>query len=142
MNRLDTLSPKLAEQFKLATAAKQYAACVEACNLAIAKSNVKDPIVIECYRKLRAGGSLTSEEKAVIEALSAQLDDEYFTLREDAELGKAVVVEYRDLFAKARAVTALGFVSNGHYAEAIYEAGIAMGNDNQDFIVFVYSMLK
>jgi hypothetical protein len=75
---------------------------------------------------LHAVGVLGPEEKAALQALSAQLDEEYHTLQEAAEEGRASVDDYMKVFGQARAVAALCFTgSEDAYCaatEAIYEA--------------------
>jgi hypothetical protein len=145
MNRLETLSADLAAKLRRASPAKQYAACVAACELAVAKTKIEHPLVDELFRQVRVGHVFTPQEKAAIDALVAQLDEKYFDLQEAAEAGKAPATDYLRAFEKARAVAALSFAGDhtpDAVAEAIYEAAAAVGDDKSELFSLIESSLK
>lgn len=135
MSRLEALSANLVTKLSRASAAKQRQACVAACELAIAGALVEHPLVSESLRKLRDGHVFTPQEKVELDALVAQLDDEYFDLHEAAEAGEATTDDYLRAFAKARAVAALSFAGSNTSdaaSESIYEAATAIGDDKAE----------
>lgn len=146
MNRLETLSSDLAAQLRLATAAKQNAAALAACEFGIAHAKVDDPMVGETLRCLRTGDSLTTENRSQIDSLAARLDEEYLDLQEAAEAGKATSADYLRRFAEARAVAALAFLckKDGVWAveDAIYEAAVAAGDDKPHLLTIVQAILS
>ena len=85
--------------------------------------------------------------KAEIDALAAQLDEEYLDLQEAAEDGRASIEDYLRVFAKARAVAALSLAGNENSlqaaTEAIYEAAATIRDtDKGELFVLVESALK
>jgi hypothetical protein len=145
MTRLETLSPTLAIKLRLVPTEKQRAACVEACGLAVASAKVEHPLVNLVLRQLRAGHVLTPRQKADLDALATQLDEEYFSLQEAARVGEADKVDYLRAFAKARAVAALSFAGgDGPDApsESIYETAAAVGDDKSALFSRIESILQ
>src|SRR6266436_546940 len=134
MNRLEVLSADLAAQLHRATIAKRRAACLAACEVAVAEAEIEHPLVDKALQQLRTGHVFTSEEKAEIDALTEQLDEQYFESQEAAEKGKATYADYSGDFAKARAVAALSFAGSdsSEDADAIYEAAAAVGDDKRE----------
>jgi hypothetical protein len=146
MNRLETMSSDLAAQLRLATAAKQCAASLAACEFALAKAKIDNPVVDAALRRLLTGTALTREDKARIESLAGQFDEEYLDLQEAAGEGRAAPADYLRRFAEARAVAALAFVCKGNdpeaVADAIYEAATSAGDDKQQLLAIVQSVLR
>jgi hypothetical protein len=146
MNRLETLSPDLAAQLRRATAAKQHAAALAACEFGIGHARVDDPAVAKALRCLRAGDALTPENKIQIGSLAARLDEQYLDLQEAAEAGKANSNDYLRRFAEARAVAALAFLCKedgaGAAEDAIYEAAAAAADDKEHFLAIVQAVLS
>jgi len=145
MSRLETLSSDLVAKLRRASTAKQHAAAVAASELAVAKATVQHPLVDKVLRQLRAGHIFTPQERAEIDALAAQLDEEYFNLQEAAEAGKAPAEDYLRTFAKARAVAALSFAGGDApeaAADSIYEAAAAVGDDKSELFSLIESTLK
>ena len=145
MTRLETLSPDLAGKLRRASAAKQRAAGLAACEFAVSHAKVEHALVEKALEKVRAAGVLTPKEKAELDALAAQLDEEYFALQEAAEEGRASTEDYMGLFGQARAVAALAF-AGGEDAlqaatEAIYEAA-ATTDDRQELAALIESALQ
>ena len=144
-SRLETLSADLATKLRRASAIKQRRASVAACEMAIAGAMVEHPLVFEALRQLRNGHVFTPHEKAAIDALAAQLDEEYFDLQEAAESDKATTDDYLRAFARARAVAALSFAGSGATDatdESIYEAAAATGDDNSELFSRIESALQ
>lgn len=135
MTRLETLSPDLAAKIQRASAAKQRAASLAACEFAISHAKVEHPLVKRALERVRALGVFTPDEKAELEALAAQLDEEYFTLQEAAEEGRASTEDYMRVFSQARAVAALAFAggedASQAVTEAIYEAAATTDNKEE-----------
>ena len=145
MNRLHTLSSDLVVKLRRASTAKQRAAGVAAGELAVAKAKVEHPLVAEALRQLRAGHVFTPREKAEVDALVAQLDEEYFNLQDAADAGRADANDYLRAFAKARAIAALSFAGSDApeaAADSIYEAAAAMGDDKAELFSLIESVLK
>lgn len=145
MTRLETLSPDLAGTLQRASAAKQRAASLAASEFAIARAKVEHPLVQRALEKVRRAGVLTPEDKAELDALAGQLDEEYFALQEAAEEGRASTEDYMRMFGQARAVAALAF-AGGEDAlqaatEAIYEAA-ATTDDKEELAALIQSALQ
>ena len=134
MSRLESLSPDLADKLRRASAAKQRAASLTASQYALSHAKVEHPLVKKALDKVRTAGVLTPEEKAEIDTLAAQLDEEYLALQEAAEQGRASTEDYMRVFGQARAVAALSFAGGDDAfqaaTEAIYEA--AATTDDKD----------
>ena len=144
MHRLEALSSDIAAKWRHASEEKQRAASLLATEHAIAKSGVKNPLVDQSLRQLRAGHLFSPQEKSQIDILAMQLDEQYFNLQEAAEFGEIPNVEYLKVFAKARAVSALLFAGSGGSdatADSIYEAAAAAGEDNSYLLSLVESSL-
>lgn len=147
MTRLETLSPELAGKLRCAAAAKQRAASMAASEFAVCRSKVEHVLVEKALEKLRTANLLTTSERVEIEALAAQLDEEYFDLKELAEEGIGNQEEYWRVFAKARAVAALFFAGDKdslHGAtESIYEAAATIESDDKiELFALVASVLE
>jgi hypothetical protein len=145
MTRLETLSPDLAGKLRRASAAKQRAASLAASAFAISRAKAEHPLVEKALKKVRAAGVFTPKEKAELDALAAQLDEEYFALQEAAEEGRASTEDYIRMFGQARAVAALSF-AGGEDAfqsatEAIYEAA-ATTDDKEELFARILSALE
>jgi hypothetical protein len=132
---LEILSRDLVAELQRVSSAKQRAASLAASEFAISHAQVEHPLVDKALGKLRTMGVFTPQEKAQIDALTAQLDEEYFSLQEAAEEGRASAEDYLRVFAKARAVAALAFAGNEDSfrgaTESIYEAAATIGSDNK-----------
>lgn len=145
MNRLETLLPDLAGKMRRASTTKQRAASLAASEFAIDRAKIGHPLVVNALGKMRATGILTPKDRAELDALAAQLDEEYFALQEAAEAGQAGIEDYMRPFRQARAVAALAF-AGGEDAlqaaeEAIYEAA-ATTDDKEDLAASVQSALQ
>jgi hypothetical protein len=145
MTRLEILSPDVADKLQRASAAKQRAASLAACEFAVAHTRVEHRLVDEALRTLRAAGVLTPNEKAELDALAAQLDEDYFALQEAAEEGQASTEDYLAMFAKARAVAALACAGDENAlqaaTEAIYEAA-ATADDKDGLLACILAVLE
>jgi hypothetical protein len=145
MTRLETLLPKLADKLRRAPAAKQRAASLAASEFAISHARVENPLVEVALEKVRAAGLLTPEEKAEMEALTAQLDEQYFALQEAAEEGQGGAESCLQLFGQARAVASLSFAGDRDAfkaaTEAIYEAA-ATTDDKDELSACILSALE
>jgi hypothetical protein len=144
MCRLEALWAHLAAKIERSSVAKQRAASLAACEFAISHAKVEHPLVQQALQKLRAGGVFSLKEKADLDALIVQLDDEYFGLQEAAEEGRANTADYLRLFGQARAVAALAF-AGGEDAfqaatESIYEA-VATTDNKDELSMHILSVL-
>jgi hypothetical protein len=145
MDRLETLSPGLARKLRRASAMKQREAAVAASEFAIIKSKLEHPLVDEARRQLRTGHIFARQERAAIDALAAQLDDEYLDSKEAAEVGAAPADDYLRAFAKARTVAALSFAGSDApdaAADSIYEAAAAVGDEKSELFSLMDSVLR
>jgi intracellular sulfur oxidation DsrE/DsrF family protein len=69
MIRLEALSPDLAVKLRRASTDKQRAACLAACEFAVAHTKVDHPLVVKALKKVRAAGVFTAKERADMDAL-------------------------------------------------------------------------
>lgn len=121
--RLDSKAASLADAFRAATRAKQWAATRVACEMAIAAAGLVGDDVESALRQVRDERSIDPALQGRIDDLAAQLDDEYFRLAEAGD--DAVKPEMFRFFSKARAASALSRALSGddtQLHEAIYEA--------------------
>jgi hypothetical protein len=127
------------------SASKQRAAGLAAVEFAIAHARVRHPVVESALAKLHSAGALTPKDKALLDALAGQLDEEYFALQRAAEQGQAGSEVYMRAFGQARAVAALAFAGGENAlqaaAEAIYEAA-ATTDDKEELFAVVQSTLE
>jgi hypothetical protein len=132
---LELLSPAIVAMLRHASPTKRRAASLAACRFAIEQARVSESHVSDAIERLRDEGTLTSDEKAVIDAITARLDEEYFDLHDAYEEGLANAQQYREVFAKARAVSSVSWVLEGHTVEgaanSIYEAAFAIEGDDK-----------
>jgi hypothetical protein len=144
MTRLEALSPDLARRLQEASASKQRAAGLAAAEFALAHAGVRHPLVESALAKVRSAGALAPKDKAQLDTLAAQLDEEYFALQQAAERGQSGSEEYMRVFGQARAVSALAFAGREDAlqaaTEAIYEAA-ATTDDKKEFFAVVQSAL-
>ena len=102
MTRLDSSAPDLADKLRRASLDKQRAAGVMACEFVITQAKLVHPLVVQALEKVRGDGVLTEEERAELDSLSAQLDEQYFVLQEAAEEGRASTEDSMRLFSQSR----------------------------------------
>ena len=130
--RLETRAPELASKLRHAPAPKQRAASLVACQFALARGEVRDPLVLKAVEELEAGLGLTEDKKSQLKALIARLDEKYFDLQQAAEEGTAGSDEYVRVFEQARAVAALSCAFHDDLfkasSESIYEASSTTDN--------------
>lgn len=142
---LEDLSPDLAAKLQRASAAKQRAASLAACEFAVAHARVEHPLIDKALKTLREGGVLLPEDKAELDALAAQLDEDYFALQEAAEEGQASTEDYMRVFAQARAVAALSCAGDEDAlqaaTDAIYEAA-AKTDDKEGLVARILGVLE
>jgi hypothetical protein len=127
MFRLDSLSPELAESFRLAPPAHRRKATLIACTLAASRVGLEGEEVVAALEHLRQGGEADHALRQKLESLAAQLDDEYFHLQEEGDEAKRPDV--LRLFSRARAASALKFAlseDSGQLHEALYEALVSV----------------
>jgi hypothetical protein len=147
MSGLALLSPELDTKLHSAASAKQHAASLVACEFALAKARIEAPVVAAALAELRSGRVFPPSLKAQLDSFAEQLDEEYFDLKEAAEAGSADPKQWQDIFAKARAVTALFYAGDedGYKAagESIYEAAFTILDDNkQELLALVEATLE
>jgi hypothetical protein len=121
--RLETISRTVSEAFRRADEVQKRHAVLLACEIAVSQADLHGTAVDAALAVLRQGGS-NGAARLAIEALSDQLDSEYFALQE--EDGPVVRPSEALLqFRKARAAAALGFALSPipeDLGEALYEA--------------------
>jgi hypothetical protein len=145
MTRLETLCPDLANLVQRASAPKQRMASLAACEFAVAHAGIDHPIVQNGLERLRTKDEFTAEEKAEIDALVAELDEQYFDLQEAAEERRPSMGDHVRLFGQARAVAALACAAADDpleaATEAIYEAA-ATTDDKEELTSLIRSVLE
>lgn len=144
MSRLETISKSLATALHHAPANRQRAACLAACEFAIAQTGVGSPAVEQALRMLRSSQPISAELKHALDTLAQRLDEEYFDLQDAAEESDATEDEWKRAFSQARAVSALVFAFGENAfdaaSEAVYEA-TATVDDNQELLAIVSKAL-
>ncbi len=129
MSRLQSLSVELVNVLSRVSVPRRRAACIAACQLAVAETRVQHSLVHDALRRLHAGHMFTLREKAGLDALAARLDDEYFNLQRAAEAGAGPIESWAQVFAQARAVSAVslaGSDSPDALCESVYESAVAV----------------
>jgi hypothetical protein len=124
--RLDSMSPSLAKAFQSGGDKQRQQAALMACITAVSDTGVNGAEIDEAMETLRGRAQGSPNLRSRLEALSADLDDKYHQLSENAD---QMTPEALLLFRKARAASALAFALSGDgLHEAIYEA-ISAAND-------------
>ena len=133
MARLESQFPELASELQQASVEKLRAACVAACEYAVAQAQIEHALVMDALGRLRAGEDITEKRKE-LENLVEQLDEEYFDLADAFAEGRASMSDYQKPFAKARAVALLLYAFDPNpcdaASEAIYEAHAVTDEDD------------
>lgn len=147
MSGLALLSQELDTKLHRAASAKQRAVSLVACQFALAKARIEAPAVTTALAELGAGRVVPPSVKAQLDSLAEQLDDQYFDLKDAAEAGSADPKQWQDMFAKARAVTALSNAGDEDAykaaGESIYEAAFTILDDNkQELLALVEATLE
>jgi hypothetical protein len=147
MSGLALLSQKLDTKLHGATSAKQRAVSLVACQFAMAKAHIEAPVVATALAELRAGRVFSPSVKAQLDSLAEKLDEHYFDLKDAVEAGSADPKQWQDMFAKARAVTALSNAGNEDAykaaGESIYEAAFTILDENkQELLALVEAALN
>jgi len=137
--RLDTISPGLGRSFREANDDQRRRATLEACIFAISQTGLEGEHIDSAIDYLRRGGSYPLAARRKLEALTTQLDEQYFKLSEAAD---RVTREAAVLFRRARAAAALAFsLSPFALHEAIYEA-IHASKDRDEAILTAEKALR
>jgi hypothetical protein len=129
VSRLATLAPELEEALLKTTAERRATIGLAAAKWAIERTGLKDPVVLE---------ALSGNQSASLTSVIATLDERYFRLKEEADEGRGVPLEWQRVFSAARAASAVDFAIRGNASEAIYEA--AQATDH--LVVFREFILK
>jgi hypothetical protein len=127
--RLDSISASLAESFRKADDEQRRQAALATCLVAIARTGLQGGEIDAAVDFLRHGGDDQPAVRRKLDSLTAQLDEQYFKLSEDAD---GTTPEALPVFRKARAVAALAFALSpdpGQLHEAIYEAIVASDDE-------------
>lgn len=137
MSRLEVLSAELEVMLHEAPEARQRAAALEACEFAITQAQLKHQLIDKAMEDLRYGHTIPSNERAALQALATQLDDEYLDLQDEFEKGRASESDYMRAFGQARAASAVSSaISDQAFeaaAEAIYEAAATVDDSKTLF---------
>ncbi|WP_139483190.1 hypothetical protein [Bradyrhizobium ivorense] len=123
--RLDSISPSLAGSFRQANDDQRRHAALATCLVAVARAELQGDEVDAAVNLLRHGVNAQPDVRHKLDSLTAQLDEQYFKLSEEAD---ATTPEALFVFRKARAAAALAFAlspDSGQLHEAIYEAIVA-----------------
>jgi type II secretory pathway pseudopilin PulG len=120
--RLDVLSPSMARSFRKANDDQRRRVTLEACIFAISQTGLEGEHIGSAIEYLRHGGSYPFAVRRKLEALTAQLDEQYFKLAEEADhVTRDAAVFFRRARAAAAQVYSLS-PSSEQLHEAIYEA--------------------
>jgi hypothetical protein len=126
---LDTFLPELARKLRRASAVKQRAASLVACEVAIVHAKVNHPLVDEVLANMRSAEPVSAKKRCEVEALVEEFDDQYFALQSIDRGNRAEVQEFFRRFRQARAVSALFSALKDDpldaASEAIYQAAEA-----------------
>jgi hypothetical protein len=123
--RLDSISPNLAGSFRQANAYQRRHAALATCLIAVAQAELRGDEVDVAINLLRHGRNDQPDVRRKLDSLTAQLDEQYFKLSEEAG---ATTPEALLVFRRARAAAALAFAlspDTGQLHEAMYEAIVA-----------------
>jgi hypothetical protein len=121
--RLDSVAPQVANRFRLAASNARRQATLLACEHCVAATGLSGADVERALEVLRSAALPSPGLRHRLEALAAELDEEYFRIDEDDAPGRKP--EALRAFSKARAASALAFSLTENDAclhEAIYEA--------------------
>jgi len=137
--RLETVSCDLVDEIEKASDAQRRAISGTVAALAVRRCGLSDPSVETGLLSLKSGsfgpGPVPSAIAQVVEAL----DNRYFQAQELFEAGQGEKATYQDLFAKARAASAVLFALGPDAfqaaAESVYEAVSALGIDEPRSVV-------
>ena len=137
MMRLEIAEKDVAKKLRLANPTQQRAASLVACELALEAAAIENPDVLSAIEQLKRDKQLTKEVLSELNALAAQLDEEYFDLQDRSEDDPSIQVESLRLFGQARAVKALSFAGGEDSLvaamEAIYEASATVDDGSKIF---------
>jgi hypothetical protein len=126
--RLDSISPRLADLFRVACDEQRRQAVLAACLAAIESVGLHGFEIDTAIEFIRHGCGSLENVKHNLEVLSLNFDEQYLQLNDKA--GKVTPEAYL-LFRQSRVLAALAFAlspDSGQLHEAIYEAIIAAGN--------------
>lgn len=135
--RLEKVEKELVEKLKLLSEEQRKIAVKVACELALQACPVEMPIVAESLRQLLSANRLTTDQVSGLQALAAQLDEQYFDVQDGLGEGQYLNPEGLQLFSQARAVSALSLAGGENSlmtaTEAIYEASLAVDDGTHIF---------
>jgi len=130
--RLDTVSPDLAKSFEKADPATRRQAVAAACALVTSRIGLNDADVMTAIDSLLSGNRIDHTLRQKMEALSAEFDDRYLALADDAdETSRNLALGF---FSKARAISAVAFALSDNLSElheALYEAISALDDPTE-----------
>jgi hypothetical protein len=133
---LAQVSPALVEMVRQSDEDTRHQLVERACLLAVQRADVADPNLAEALDAIRSRSFGSQELRSRIDALTNELDETAWDLQDRVDAGDASEDEYRQAFAKARAVAAIGFALDGSLAasfDSLYEAYHAIDN-RDDFL--------
>ena len=138
-SRLETVSPDLVNGIEKASDAQKRAICTAVATLAVRTTKLNDTAVDAGLRALESGRYGPGPVTVGLERVAEDLDNQYFKAYQQFEAGKCDKAAYQELFAKARAVSAVFFALEKDpfhaAAEATYEAISAIGIDDPRSVV-------
>jgi hypothetical protein len=127
---LKKLAPDIVDLLEQADDAARRRAMIAAVELALQKSDLRVPQVVEAKTALAAGRTGDTPERAAVQALTDELDRAAWDLQDQVESGSAPQELYSAAFAKARAAAALAFAFEPNSLDGafdvIYEANFAV----------------
>ncbi len=124
---------RLQDRMGRATPEVQHQVLVTACEFAVTESGLDHPLAQEALAAVLEGEALSADRREQLQGLVDELDACYMELEERAGKGQATEAEWKVLFWRARAASALHFatsedpIRDAHHT--VYEAWFA--SDNQ-----------
>ena len=133
---LMSICSELVDLLDRSTEDERYRIVERACLLAIRRSGVSDPRLVDALDAIRRRDFTPPHLCVQVDTLTQELDEAAWGVQDRIETGDATEVEYHQHFAKARAVAAVGFALDGSATasfESLYEAYYAIGEKCSSF---------
>jgi hypothetical protein len=103
-----------------------------ACEFAVARAGLEDPVLKAALAVLRSGQRPSPPLAQQVEAVVNQLDDHALSIQDAVEVGEAKESSYEEAFSRARAASAVQYAFQDDplmaAADALYEAHAATGD--------------
>jgi hypothetical protein len=135
MHRIESIAEDFSQRLERLSGDECRAIATAACELALSRNPVDDPVVISARLALQSGRSPTDAERTQLENLLNRLDVAYFELQATAEERQDGSSAWEAAFKRARAVASLFYALDDDpltaAAEAVYEAAAALDDPSE-----------